>query len=108
VVPRILLAVLDEVGFYRDENSSSPDTELYRSLVPGTATLNGQIIGISSPFMSDVIMEIVAGRVIHGFVSATDNAALQVQNLTLEALIIEKLYASIAHTEQRKRCKINL
>jgi hypothetical protein len=34
----ILLAVLDEVGFYRDENSSSPDTELC-SLVPGTATL---------------------------------------------------------------------
>ena len=31
----------------------------------------------------DIIMEIVAGRVIHGFVSATGNAALQVQNLTL-------------------------
>jgi hypothetical protein len=46
--------------------------------------------------------------VIHGFVSATGNAALQVQNLTLEALIIEKLYASFAHTEQRKRCKVNL
>jgi hypothetical protein len=52
----ILLAVLDEVAFFKDENSSSPDTELYRSLVPGTATLNGQIIGISSPFMKSGLL----------------------------------------------------
>jgi hypothetical protein len=29
---------------------------LYRSLVPGTATLNGQIIGISSPFMKSGLL----------------------------------------------------
>jgi len=52
----VLLAILDEVSFFRDENSSSPDTELYRSLVPGTATLNGQIIGISSPFMKSGLL----------------------------------------------------
>jgi hypothetical protein len=52
----ILMAILDEVGFYRDENSSSPDTELYRSLIPGTATLNGQIVGISSPFMKSGLL----------------------------------------------------
>ena len=52
----ILLAILDEVAFFRDENSSSPDVELYRSLVPGTATLSGQIIGISSPFMKSGLL----------------------------------------------------
>jgi hypothetical protein len=46
----ILCAILDELAFYRDENSASPDTELYNALKPGTATLPGaMIIGISSP-----------------------------------------------------------
>jgi hypothetical protein len=52
----ILLAILDEVAFFKDESSSSPDIELYRSLVPGTATLNGQIIGISSPYMKSGLL----------------------------------------------------
>jgi hypothetical protein len=46
----ILCAVLDECAFYRDEESASPDTELYRALKPGTATIpDAMIIGISSP-----------------------------------------------------------
>jgi hypothetical protein len=46
----VLCAVLDEVAFYRDENSSTPDTELYNALTPGMKTLRDQamIIGISS------------------------------------------------------------
>jgi hypothetical protein len=52
----ILLAILDELAFFRDENSSAPDSELYRSLLPGTATLNGQIIGLSSPFMKSGLL----------------------------------------------------
>jgi hypothetical protein len=48
----ILLAVLDELAFFRDESSSTPDEELYRAIVPATATLapNSMIIGISSPY----------------------------------------------------------
>jgi hypothetical protein len=52
----ILLAVMDELAFFRDENSSAPDAELHRSLLPGTATLNGQIVGISSPFMKSGLL----------------------------------------------------
>jgi hypothetical protein len=52
----ILLAILDEVAFFKDENSSAPDVELYRSLLPGTATINGQIIGISSPYMKSGLL----------------------------------------------------
>lgn len=46
-----LAVILDEVAFYRDENSASPDTELFRALVPGMATLapESMVIGISSP-----------------------------------------------------------
>jgi hypothetical protein len=46
----VLLAILDEVAFLRDENSAAPDMELYKAIVPGTATLDGMIIGISSPY----------------------------------------------------------
>ncbi len=46
----VLCAVLDEVAFFKDENSSSPDVELYNALEPGTKTLIDQamIVGISS------------------------------------------------------------
>ena len=47
----ILAAILDECAFYRDENSATPDRELYQALKPGLATLPGaMIIGISSPY----------------------------------------------------------
>jgi hypothetical protein len=46
----VLLAVLDEVAFLRDENSAAPDIELHKAIVPGTATLGGMVIGISSPY----------------------------------------------------------
>jgi hypothetical protein len=47
----ILCAVLDECAFYRDENSASPDLELYRALVPGMVTLpDAMLIGISTPY----------------------------------------------------------
>jgi hypothetical protein len=45
-----LLTILDEVAFYRDENSARPDSETYAALKPGTASLDGMIIGISSPY----------------------------------------------------------
>jgi len=47
----ILLAVLDECAFYRDETSSNPDQELFAALKPGLATLpESMLIAISSPY----------------------------------------------------------
>jgi hypothetical protein len=47
----VLLGILDECAFYASENSTSPDTETYRALLPGLMTLPGSmIIGISSPY----------------------------------------------------------
>jgi hypothetical protein len=47
----VLVAVFDECAFYRDETSSSPDTELYGAVKPGMLTLadRAMIIGISTP-----------------------------------------------------------
>ena len=47
----IACAILDEIAFWRDENSYSPDVETYSALVPGLATIPGaMLVGISSPY----------------------------------------------------------
>ena len=47
----IACAILDEVAYWRDETSASPDVETYNALVPGMATLAGSmLVGISSPY----------------------------------------------------------
>jgi hypothetical protein len=46
----VLLAILDECAFWRDDSSATPDEETYRALRPGMATLPGaMLVGISSP-----------------------------------------------------------
>lgn len=42
--------VLDEVAFFRDDTSATPDSEVYSAVLPGLATTNGMLIGISSPY----------------------------------------------------------
>jgi len=45
------LVIMDEVAFYRDERSSTPDEETYRAIAPGLARLPGSmLIGISTPY----------------------------------------------------------
>jgi hypothetical protein len=47
----ILAGILDEVAFWRDDNSYSPDFEVYKALKPGLATLpDSLLIGISTPY----------------------------------------------------------
>jgi hypothetical protein len=47
----VVAAILDEVAFWRSENTASPDTDVYRAIKPATATMPGaMIIGISSPY----------------------------------------------------------
>ena len=46
----IVAAILDEVSFWRDDQSALPDIEVYTALLPSLATTNGIMIGISSPY----------------------------------------------------------
>jgi hypothetical protein len=46
----LVAAVLDEVSFWRDETSATPDIETYRAILPSLATTNGMLIGISTPY----------------------------------------------------------
>ena len=46
----LLLAVLDEASFMRDETSSTPDIEAARALLPGLSTTRGMLVVLSSPY----------------------------------------------------------
>ena len=48
----LVAAILDEVGFLRDEGSATPDTEVYRAVTPALVRPDetGMLIGISTPY----------------------------------------------------------
>jgi hypothetical protein len=45
----VALAIFDEVAYWRDDRSTAPDSETYNAIMPGTVTVGGMIIGISTP-----------------------------------------------------------
>jgi hypothetical protein len=46
----LVACVMDEVSFWRDESSATPDIETYRAVLPSLATTNGMLVGISTPY----------------------------------------------------------
>jgi hypothetical protein len=46
----LLLAILDEASFLRDESSTTPDIEAARALLPGLSTARGMLCILSSPY----------------------------------------------------------
>jgi hypothetical protein len=47
----VLCAILDELAFWRDETSATPDEQTYKAILPALASIPGSIlIGISSPY----------------------------------------------------------
>ncbi len=46
----LIAAILDEVAFWRSEESANPDVEVYRAALPALATTGGMLIALSSPY----------------------------------------------------------
>jgi ribosomal protein L37AE/L43A len=47
----LIAAILDELAFWMDEDSSNPDVEVVRALLPSMATIpNALLLGVSSPY----------------------------------------------------------
>jgi hypothetical protein len=42
--------VLDEIAYWRDESSATPDVEIYRAIKPSLDSTNGMAVAISSPY----------------------------------------------------------
>jgi hypothetical protein len=48
--PTLLACIFDEVAYWRDETSATPDLETYRAILPGLSTTRGLLIAVSSPY----------------------------------------------------------
>lgn len=46
----LVACIMDEVSFWKDETSATPDVEMYRAVLPSMATTSGMLIGISTPY----------------------------------------------------------
>ncbi|HEV2546260.1 MAG TPA: hypothetical protein VGU20_02895, partial [Stellaceae bacterium] len=47
----IVAAIMDEVAFYRSEDSATPDVETYHAILPAMSTLSSaMLVGISTPY----------------------------------------------------------
>jgi hypothetical protein len=46
----LLACIFDEVSFWKDETSATPDLETYRAVMPSLVASNGMLIGISTPY----------------------------------------------------------
>jgi hypothetical protein len=42
--------IFDELAFWRDDTTATPDSEVYSAVLPSLITTNGMLIGISSPY----------------------------------------------------------
>jgi hypothetical protein len=42
--------IFDEVAYWRDDQTATPDTETYNAVLPALLTTNGMLVGISSPY----------------------------------------------------------
>jgi hypothetical protein len=42
--------IFDEVSFWRDDSTATPDSETYSAVLPSLLTTNGMLVGISSPY----------------------------------------------------------
>lgn len=45
----LVACVFEEVAFWRDDDSATPDIETHRAVMPSLATTGGMLVGISSP-----------------------------------------------------------
>lgn len=52
----LVCVILDEVSYLRSEESSNPDVEVYRAVLPSLIRSNGQLIAISTPYMRRGLM----------------------------------------------------
>jgi hypothetical protein len=46
----LIAAILDEIAFFRSEDSANPDKEIVSAVRPGLATTGGLLLAISSPY----------------------------------------------------------
>jgi hypothetical protein len=89
----VAFVCLDEVAFYRSDDSANPDVETYNALKPGMATIpEAMLVGISSPYRKSGLLyskwKSHYGRDDDGVLVI--RAASQVLNPTLDQAIVDE------------------
>jgi hypothetical protein len=90
----VLVSIFDEVAYWQDERSARPDLETYNAIKPGLATLDGMLIGISSPYRKSGLLWTKYRK--HFGENDDDVLVIQaptaVLNPTIDKSIIDKAY----------------
>jgi hypothetical protein len=91
----VLVSIFDEVAYWRDENSSAPDQEVYNAVLPSLATLpDSMMCAISSPYAKRGLLHSKHKQ----FFGVDDDDVLVIQaasrtlNPTLDEATIAKAY----------------
>lgn len=93
----VLAAVLDEVAFWRAEDSANPDTEILNAIRPGMSTVPGALlVGISSPYAKRGVLWHAYTRHFgqDGDPVLVWKAATQILNPRVDPAVIAEAYAA--------------
>ena len=88
----VVACVFDEVAFWRDEHSATPDVEVYRAILPALATTEGMLVAISTPYRKLGLL--YQKHRDHFGVEGNDVLVVQGSTLQFNATIDEKTIAA--------------
>lgn len=86
----LLACILEEVAFFRDENSANPDREILNAVKPALSTIpDSLLLGISTPYSrSGVLWEMYRGREKRG-APLVWRASTEIMNPTINKKLIK-------------------
>jgi hypothetical protein len=84
--------IFDEVAFWRDDTTATPDSETYTAVLPSLVTTNGMLVGISSPYRRAGLMH--AKHKQYFGVDSDDTLVIQGSTLTFNRTIDAKAIAA--------------
>jgi terminase large subunit-like protein len=79
--------IFDEVSFWRDDSTATPDSEVYTAVLPALLTTNGMLVGISSPYRRVGLMH--AKHKSHFAAESDDVLVVQGSTLTFNRTLTE-------------------
>jgi hypothetical protein len=89
--------IFDEVAFWRDDSTATPDSETYTAVLPSLLTTNGMLVGISSPYRRTGLLHAKYKR--HFGVDSDDTLVVQGSTLTFNKTLDASAIAAQAQAD---------
>src|SRR5208337_821929 len=91
--------IFDEVAFWRDESTATPDTEVYTAVLPALITTGGMLVGISSPYRRTGLLH---NKWRHGFgVDLADTLVVTGSSTTFNPSLTEDAVATAVEAQRQ-------